>query len=134
MANFHLTKFIYLPSAVSESPAVQTPTTPVVAGTPLTFSINPDGSGGEFHVDLNSKIERRKSRPPRPPPPARRLSAKSDQSNGSDGADGMRQRTASGLNLDFRPPDNIRCLQFACTFTKKNGNCKWFEPRSHIIK
>ncbi|XP_068755727.1 syntaxin-binding protein 5-like isoform X2 [Montipora capricornis] len=109
-------------TAVSESPAVQTPTTPVVAGTPLTFSINPDGSGGEFHVDLNSKIERRKSRPPRPPPPARRLSAKSDQSNGSDGADGLRQSKASGLSLDFRPPDNISCLQFACTFTKKNDN------------
>ncbi|XP_015759127.1 PREDICTED: syntaxin-binding protein 5-like [Acropora digitifera] len=105
--------------AVSGSPVLGTPTTPIQTGTPLTFSVNSDGTGGEFHVDINSKSERRKSRPVRPPPPVRRLSNKSD---GSDVTDGARQRTASGVNLELRPPDSINCLQFACTFTKKNGN------------
>lgn len=105
--------------AVSGSPVLGTPTTPIQTGTPLTFSVNSDGTGGEIHVDINSKSERRKSRPVRPPPPVRRLSNKSD---GSDGTDGARQRTASGVNLELRPPDSINCLQFACTFTKKNDN------------
>ena len=110
---------MYFSTAVSGSPVLGTPTTPIQTGTPLTFSMNSDGTGGEFHVDINSKSERRKSRPVRPPPPVRRLSNKSD---GSDGTDGARQRTASGVNLELRPPDSINCLQFACTFTKKNGN------------
>ena len=114
-----LTFTMYFSAAVSGSPVLGTPTTPIQTGTPLTFSVNSDGTGGEFHVDINSKSERRKSRPVRPPPPVRRLSNKSD---GSDGTDGARQRTASGVNLELRPPDSINCLQFACTFTKKNGN------------
>ena len=98
--------------------------TPVVTGTPVTFNINADGTGGEFHFDLSSKAEKRKSRPPRPPPPVRRLSNKnSDQPDGNEVVDGMRQRTTSGLNQDSGPPDSISCAHFACTFTKKNGMC-----------
>ena len=115
-------------TAVSESPVLATPTTttpttttPVTSGMPVTFSINADGSGGEFHVDVSSKLEKRKSRPARPPPPLRRPSHKGEQTNGNEAVDGLRQRMASGANLDSGPPDSISCTQFACTFTKKNG-------------
>ena len=113
---------VIISAAVSESPVTPTVMTPVVTGTPVTFSINADGTGGEFHIDLSSKSEKRKSRPPRPPPPVRRLSNKySEPQDGNEVVDGTRQRTTSGLNLDGGPPDSISCAQFACTFTKKNG-------------
>ena len=116
-------------AAVSESPSTAAPpaaSTPVTTGTALTFTINADGTGGEFHFDAGSKSERRKSRPPRPPPPVRRLSSKpaSEQQNGNEAVDGSgvsRPRTTSGVYLDGGPPDSISCMQFAVTFTKKNG-------------
>lgn len=112
-------------TAVSDSPssAAPTATTPVTTGTPLTFSINTDGSGGEFHIEFSSKSERRKSRPPRPPPPVRRLSSKpaGEQQNGNEAVDGIRQRTTSIPYMDSSPPDSISYVRFACTFTKKNG-------------
>ena len=96
-------------------------TTPVLAGTPLTFTIMADGSGGEFQFDVGSKTEKRKSRPPRPPV-GRRLSSKLNEvHNGNDVADGFRPRTASMSAVDGGPPDSINCVRFACTFTKKNG-------------
>ena len=110
---------------MSDSPsatAVPSAGTAVVTGTPLTFTINADGSGGEFQVDTGSKPERRKSRPIRPPPPVRRLSAKLGDQNGSEAVDGwLRSRTSSAPVLDPGPPDSISCVRFACTFTKKNG-------------
>lgn len=120
-------------SAVSDSPsatAAPSAGTAVVTGTPLTFTINADGTGGEFQVDAGSKPERRKSRPIRPPPPVRRLSAKLGDQNGSEAVDGwLRSRTSSAPVLDPGPPDSISCVRFACTFTKKNDNlvspCLW---------
>ena len=110
---------------MSDSPsATATPSggTAFVTGTPLTFTINADGTGGEFQVDAGSKPERRKSRPIRPPPPVRRLSAKLGDQNGSEAVDGwLRSRTSSAPVLDPGPPDSISCVRFACTFTKKNG-------------
>ena len=116
--------FFFFFSAVTESPSssANSVTTPVTTGTPITFTMNTDGSGGEFHVDLSSKSERRKSRPPRPPPLARRLSKASGDGQGeSDAVDGIRQRSSSVANMDSGPPDSISCVRFACTFTRKNG-------------
>ena len=116
--------FFFFFSAVTESPSssANSVTTPVTTGTPITFTMNTDGSGGEFHVDLSSKSERRKSRPPRPPPLARRLSkAGGDGQGESDAVDGIRQRSSSVANMDSGPPDSISCVRFACTFTRKNG-------------
>lgn len=119
-------------SAVTESPSssANAVTTPVSTGTPITFTMNTDGSGGEFHIDVSSKSERRKSRPPRPPPPVRRLSKPGSDGQGeSDAIDGIRQRTSSSVNMDGGPPDSISCVRFACTFTRKNDNlispCLW---------
>lgn len=105
-------------TAVSESPS-----TPVITGMPISFTMSADGSGGEFHIDLSSKPERRKSRPPRPPPPGRRLSGRpvSEIQNENEAVDGIRPRTTSVPNMDSGPPDSISCVRFACTFTKKNG-------------
>ena len=108
--------------AESPSSSANSVTTPVTTGTPITFTMNTDGSGGEFHVDLSSKSERRKSRPPRPPPLARRLSkAGGDGQGENDAVDGIRQRSSSVANMDSGPPDSISCVRFACTFTRKNG-------------
>ena len=105
--------------AVSESPS--SVSTPVTAGVPISFTMNADGSGGEFHIDgSSSKSEKRKSRPARPPPPQRRLSRPVSEIEG-EGVDGIRPRTTSTANTDSGPPDSISCVRFACTFTKKNG-------------
>ena len=114
-------------AAVTESPSSSAGavTTPVAAGTPITFTMNTDGSGGEFHIDLSSKLEKRKSRPPRPPPPVRRLSKPAGEGQGEmEAVDGFRQRSISVPNMDGGPPDSISCVRFACTFTRKNGRFK----------
>ena len=107
---------------MSESPS--SASTPVTAGMPISFTMNADGTGGEFHVDASSsKSEKRKSRPPRPPPPGRRHSAKhaNEIQIEGDTVDGLRPRAISIPNMDSGPPDSISCVRFACTFTKKNG-------------
>ena len=107
-------------TAVSESPS--SASTPVTAGMPISFTMNADGTGGEFHIDVSSsKSEKRKSRPSRPPPPARRLSSRPVSEIEGEAVDGIRPRTTSIVNMDSGPPDSISCVRFACTFTKKNG-------------
>lgn len=111
---------------MSDSPssagAVTTPVTVAMPGIPVSFTMTADGSAGEFSIDLSSKNEKRKSRPPRPPPPGRRLSRPiSDAQSDSEAVDGIRNRALSVLNMDGGPPDSITCVRFACTFTKKNG-------------
>ena len=91
---------------------------------PISFTLPVDETGVGSHGNVSSsKSDRGKSRPPRPPPPQRRLSGRpvSEIQSDNEAVDGIRPRTISVANMDSGPPDNISCVRFACTFTKKNG-------------
>lgn len=127
---FSLVALAECPSnAPPPTPMTATPITPATPGTPISFTLNLEAGGGlDFSEATVSKLEKKRNKPTRPAPPMVRSKSQvkaGDSSNGGDLSDGgaiLRQRTSSYPSSgDGGPPDTVQCTQFACTYTKKNG-------------